>query len=71
VIIVLITEMGVITPPVGINVYVVYGVTTAMKQNISLESIFRGIYPFLVATFVGVIILALFPEIVTCLPYAM
>jgi C4-dicarboxylate transporter DctM subunit len=42
-----------------------------MKQNISLESIFRGIYPFLVATFVGVIILALFPEIVTCLPYAM
>ncbi|NCD24525.1 MAG: TRAP transporter large permease [Deltaproteobacteria bacterium] len=71
VIIVLITEMGVITPPVGINVYVVYGVTTSMKQNISLESIFRGIYPFLLATFAGVLILTLFPDIVTCLPYAM
>jgi tripartite ATP-independent transporter DctM subunit len=71
VIIVLVTEMGVITPPVGINVYVVYGVTTAMKQNISLESIFRGIYPFLMATIVGVAILCLFPQIVTFLPSLM
>lgn len=71
VIIVLVTEMGVITPPVGINVYVVYGVTTAMKQNISLESIFRGIYPFLVATFLGVGLLFLFPQIVTFLPSLM
>ena len=71
VIIVLVTEMGVITPPVGINVYVVYGVTTAMKQNISLESIFRGIYPFLIATIVGVAILCVFPQIVTFLPSLM
>jgi tripartite ATP-independent transporter DctM subunit len=71
VIIVLVTEMGVITPPVGINVYVVYGVTTAMKQNISLESIFRGIYPFLMATIVGVALLCLFPQIVTFLPSLM
>jgi len=71
VIIVLVTEMGVITPPVGINVYVVYGVTTAMKQNISLESIFRGIYPFLIATIVGVALLFLFPQIVTFLPSLM
>lgn len=68
IIIVLVTEMGVLTPPVGINVYVVYGVTTAMKQNISLESIFRGIYPFLLATIMAVIILALFPQIITFLP---
>jgi tripartite ATP-independent transporter DctM subunit len=71
VIIVLITEMGVITPPVGINVYVVYGVTTAMKQNISLESIFRGIYPFLVATIIGIAILFFIPQIVTFLPSLM
>lgn len=71
VIIVLVTEMGVITPPVGINVYVVYGVTTGMKQNISLESIFRGIYPFLIATFMGILLLFLFPQIVTFLPSVM
>ncbi len=71
VIIVMVTEMGVITPPVGINVYVVYGVTTSMKQNISLESIFRGIYPFLVATIICTGLLCLFPEIVTYLPSKM
>ena len=71
VIIVLVTEMGVITPPVGINVYVVYGVTTGMKQNISLESIFRGIYPFLMATMLGIVLLFLFPQIVTFLPSLM
>jgi tripartite ATP-independent transporter DctM subunit len=71
VIIVLVTEMGVITPPVGINVYVVYGVTTGMKQNISLESIFRGIYPFLMATVLGLVILCVFPQIVTFLPSLM
>jgi tripartite ATP-independent transporter DctM subunit len=71
IIIVLITQMGVITPPVGINVYVVYGVATAMKQNISLESIFRGIYPFLLATFIGIMLLFLFPQIVTYLPSRM
>jgi len=71
VIIVLVTEMGVITPPVGINVYVVYGVTTGMKQNISLESIFRGIYPFLLATVLGLVILCVFPQIVTFLPSLM
>lgn len=71
VIIVMVTEMGVITPPVGINVYVVYGVTTSMKQNISLESIFRGIYPFLVATVICTGLLCLFPEIVTYLPSRM
>lgn len=71
IIIVLITQMGVITPPVGINVYVVYGVTTAMKQNIRLESIFRGIYPFLLATIVGIMLLFLCPSIVTWLPSLM
>lgn len=71
VIIVMVTEMGVITPPVGINVYVVYGVTTSMKQNISLESIFRGIYPFLMATVICTGLLCLFPEIVTYLPSSM
>lgn len=71
VIIVMITEMGVITPPVGINVYVVYGVTASMKQNISLESIFRGIYPFLIATVACTMALCLFPAIVTWLPSKM
>ncbi len=64
VIIVLVTEMGVITPPVGINVYVIKGITS----GISLETIFKGIFPFLIAIIVCVAILLAFPQIATFLP---
>ncbi len=71
VIIVLITEMGVITPPVGINVYVVYGVSQRIVKDIRLEEIFKGIFPFLIAVVVGIIILMIFPEIILYLPHLM
>ena len=65
VVIVLITEMGVITPPVGVNVYVVYGV---VRQEVPLEAIFRGVLPMLVALLVCNLILLLFPQIALFLP---
>lgn len=68
VLVVLVTEMGVITPPVGINVYVVYGVLTGMRELITLEAIFRGIAPFLVAVVVGIGLITLWPDIVLVLP---
>ena len=71
VIIVLVTEMGVITPPVGINVYVVYGVSRNVVGHISLEAIFKGILPFLLSTVVGIIILMIFPQIILFLPHLM
>ena len=71
IIIVLITEMGVITPPVGINVYVVYGVAQRIVKDIRLESIFKGIIPFLIAVIVGIIILMIFPQIILFLPRLM
>jgi tripartite ATP-independent transporter DctM subunit len=69
IIIVLVTEMGVITPPVGINVYVVYGVAQNMMTGITLESVFRGIVPFLFAVIAGIVILMIFPQIVLFLPH--
>jgi tripartite ATP-independent transporter DctM subunit len=71
IIIVLITEMGVITPPVGINVYVVYGVSKEVVGDISLESIFKGIIPFLCAIVVGIVLLFIFPQIILFLPNLM
>ena len=71
VIIVLITQMGVITPPVGINVYVVYGVSQGAVGGIPLESIFKGIVPFLVAIAVGIVLMIIFPTIITWLPNLM
>ena len=71
VIIVMVTEMGVITPPVGINVYVVYGVAESVIGGVPLEAIFKGILPFLLAVIVGLIILVLFPQIILFLPNLM
>ncbi len=70
-IIVMVTEMGVITPPVGINVYVVYGVAKNVIGEVPLESIFKGIFPFLLAVIVGIIILMIFPQIILFLPNLM
>lgn len=67
VVIVLITEMGVITPPVGVNVYVVYGVA----KDVPLEVIFRGVLPMLIALLACNLILLIFPEIALFLPNLM
>jgi len=71
IIIVMVTEMGVITPPVGINVYVVFGVARRVIGEVPLESIFKGIVPFLFAVIAGVIILMIFPQIILLLPNLM
>jgi C4-dicarboxylate transporter DctM subunit len=67
VVIVLITEMGVITPPVGVNVYVVSGVA----KDVPLEVIFKGVLPLLGALIVCNIILIAFPQIALFLPSLM
>ena len=66
VMIVLVTQMGVITPPVGVNVYVVSG----MDRSIPLPSVFRGALPYLWALLLATLLLLLFPSIATCLPAA-
>ncbi len=68
VIIVLVTQIGVITPPVGINVYVVYGMSQKIAPSITLEAIFKGILPFLAAIIAGIALLFVFPQIILLLP---
>jgi C4-dicarboxylate transporter DctM subunit len=67
VIIVLVGEMGVLTPPVGVNVFVIKGIA----PDIPLERIFKGILPFLGGLIIVTIIMMLFPEIATFLPSIM
>jgi tripartite ATP-independent transporter DctM subunit len=64
VIIVLVTQIGVITPPVGVNVYVVSGVA----RDIPLQVIFRGVLPLLAAIIVATLLLIPFPGIALFLP---
>ena len=55
----------------GINVYVVYGIAQKVDPSISLEEIFKGILPFMLAIMLGIGLLFLFPKIVLFLPNLM
>jgi len=67
VIMVVMIEMGMITPPIGMNVFVIRGVA----QDVPIETIFRGIFPFVLAMVLGIVILTLFPQIALFLPSMM
>lgn len=64
---VIVIEMGMITPPVGLNVFVVRGVA----QGVQLTTVFRGVFPFLVAMVVGLLLIIVFPPIATAIPNSM
>ncbi|HDI59514.1 MAG TPA: TRAP transporter large permease subunit, partial [Desulfobacteraceae bacterium] len=55
---------GVITPPVGVNVYVVSGVSS----EIALEDIFRGVVPLLTALILCTLLMIPFPQLALFLP---
>lgn len=59
-----VTTLGAVTPPVGATTYVV----GAMTPDVSLEDVFRGVAYFLPAYVVCIVILMVFPEVVTFLP---
>ena len=61
-------EISLITPPVGLNVYVV---RSSSPIPLSLEDVFAGIMPFLVLDFITLGLLIAFPQIVLVLPNLM
>jgi tripartite ATP-independent transporter DctM subunit len=67
VLVVIMLEMGLITPPVGINVFIVKSVA----PDVELSEIFRGVLPFMGAMVVLVILLLLFPGLALTLPNSM
>lgn len=67
IIVVKMAEVCLITPPIGLNCFVV----NAVRPDISLTQVFRGITLFFVADVITIIGLLLFPEIVTWLPSLM
>jgi C4-dicarboxylate transporter DctM subunit len=66
VMIVILIEMGLVTPPIGMDAFILSGVT-----GIPLVRIFRGAVPFLIAVVICIIILAIFPQIALFLPSTM
>ena len=64
VMIVLVTQMGVITPPVGVCVYVVSGI----ERDVPLQTVFKGSMPFLYMMIVAAILITAFPQLCLWLP---
>jgi tripartite ATP-independent transporter DctM subunit len=64
---VIMMEAGLITPPVGLNVYTLTGVV----KDVPMEEIFRGAAPFLISMVAIVILITIFPKIVLFLPSMM
>jgi tripartite ATP-independent transporter DctM subunit len=67
IVVVIVLEMGLIDPPVGINVFVVKGIA----GDVPMGQIFAGIMPFWLAMIVCVVILIAFPQIALVLPNTM
>lgn len=67
IIIVRMCEMALITPPVGLNVFVIKGVA----KDVPMYTIFRGIIPFLIADIFHVVLLIVFPQLALFLPSMM
>ncbi|MDD4538437.1 MAG: TRAP transporter large permease [Lentisphaeria bacterium] len=64
VMVVLVVQMGVITPPVGVNVYVVSGI----DRRIPLQDIFRGSWPYVVILVLMSALMLVFPDLALVLP---
>ena len=64
IVVVLVTELGLITPPIGMNVFVV----KAVMPDLKLARIFAGVTPFIAAILVALVLIFLFPSLATFLP---
>lgn len=67
VLMIMVMEMGLITPPVGMNVYIVAGVA----KDVPLQRIFAGVAPMVVGMLVAVLIVCIFPDVALFLPRLM
>ena len=53
-------ELGLITPPVGLNVFIIHG----LAEDVPMSETFKGVLPFLLAELIRVLLLTAFPAIV-------
>ena len=67
VVVVMTVELGLITPPFGLNVFVIRGVA----RDVKLSTIYRGVAPFIVTDVLRILLLVAFPSIVLFLPDTM
>jgi TRAP-type C4-dicarboxylate transport system permease large subunit len=54
---------GMLAPPVGLNVYVVNGMTKSMGMDVPISESYKGVMPFLISDTIRTVLLLLFPGI--------
>ena len=64
VVVTLVVETALVTPPVGMNVYIMCGIV----KDVPMEKVFKGIFPFVAMELILLIVLVAFPDIVLFLP---
>ena len=64
IIVVMVVELGLITPPIGMNVFIIKG----MAPEVPLGKIYKGVLPFVLAQIILIAIIVAFPDIATWLP---
>ena len=71
ILVVMLIEIGVLTPPLGTNVFVVQAAAKSIGYDITLEEIFGGLLPFFIAYIISVALVLAFPSIALWLPAKM
>jgi len=66
VMVVILIEMGLVTPPIGMDVFILSGIT-----GTPVGTIFRGVWPFCVAAIICIVLLIIFPQIALFIPSMM
>jgi C4-dicarboxylate transporter DctM subunit len=64
---IIVVEIGLITPPIGMNVFVV----KTVLHDVTIWTIFRGVWPFVVTSLIGLALIIIFPQIAIWLPNLM
>ena len=64
IVVIIVVELGLITPPIGMNVFVVNSVI----PDVSVWTIFKGVWPFIIAMLLALALIIAFPQIATFLP---
>jgi tripartite ATP-independent transporter DctM subunit len=64
IIVIIVVEIGLITPPIGMNVFMV----KTVLRDVEIWTIFAGVWPFLIATLLGLALIIAFPGIALFLP---
>ena len=67
VLVVIMVELGVVTPPIGVNVFAI----ASMTRDVTMYQVFQGVLPFWIAYLVLILLIVMFPQISLFLPSLM